>query len=152
MATRALIPKVLAYITRGSPSERELLVFRHCHYPEAGIQVPGGTVEVGEELVDALHREVKEETGLTGLRVVSQLGKAQFFAEWRDELQERNVFHLEAPADVPGCWVHVVEAGEEDAGLHFEFFWMPINEARNVLRWGQGDWLEMLQSEASSHR
>jgi ADP-ribose pyrophosphatase YjhB (NUDIX family) len=148
MATAEVIPKVLAYITRDGPQGREVLVFRHRGHPDAGVQVPGGTVETGEELTVALHREVKEETGLIGLRVVSQLARARFFAEWRNELQERNVFHLEAPADLPGSWSHVVAAGEEDAGLHFELFWMQVNEAREVLRWGQGEWLEMLRPPA----
>jgi hypothetical protein len=36
--------KVIAYITQG----KRLLVFRHTQAPEAGIQVPGGTIEEPE--------------------------------------------------------------------------------------------------------
>lgn len=53
------IDKALAYITRG----QELLVFRQIGAPEAGIQVPGGRVEVGEYPTDAVVREAREETG-----------------------------------------------------------------------------------------
>ena len=38
--------KVLAYIIQ----DDRLLVFRHTQFPEAGIQVPGGTVEQGEAI------------------------------------------------------------------------------------------------------
>jgi 8-oxo-dGTP pyrophosphatase MutT (NUDIX family) len=147
------IPKVLAYITRDGSAGKEVLVFRHRHHPDAGIQVPGGTVEPGEDLIAALHREVEEETGLTGLQVVGQLAQARFFAAWRDEWQERNVFHLEAPSELASSWLHVVTAGEEDKGLHLDCFWLPVNEAQAVLRWGQGEWLEMTdRREVSSRR
>jgi len=45
------------------------LVFRH---PSAGIQLPAGTVEAGEEIDAAVLREVREETGLTEVVLVAQ--------------------------------------------------------------------------------
>jgi ADP-ribose pyrophosphatase YjhB (NUDIX family) len=54
------IEKVIAFKTQGD----KLLVFRHTHNPEAGIQVPAGTVRSGEDLTDAVIREASEETGL----------------------------------------------------------------------------------------
>ena len=56
--------KVYAYITRGD----HLLVFRHVDFPEAGIQIPGGTLEDGEEPDEAVLREAFEETGLEELQ------------------------------------------------------------------------------------
>ncbi len=44
--------KVFAYITHG----HHLLVFRHLYVPEAGIQVPAGTVEENERSEDAVLR------------------------------------------------------------------------------------------------
>ena len=44
-----MLQKVYAYITRGD----RLLVFRHPYVPEAGIQVPGGSVESDEDADDA---------------------------------------------------------------------------------------------------
>lgn len=52
-------------------SGKELLLFEH---PSAGIQVPAGTVEIGEEPSDAALREGGEESGLEGLRVEEFLG------------------------------------------------------------------------------
>jgi hypothetical protein len=41
--------KVLAYITRNS--SREVLVFDHRDKPQAGVQVPAGTVDEGEDII-----------------------------------------------------------------------------------------------------
>lgn len=43
------IKKVYSYITH----QDLLLLFVHVDFPEAGIQVPGGTVEPGETPIDA---------------------------------------------------------------------------------------------------
>jgi NADH pyrophosphatase NudC (nudix superfamily) len=56
--------KVLAYITRHQNGLKQLLVFEHRDFPEAGVQVPPGTVEPGEPVESALFREVYEESGL----------------------------------------------------------------------------------------
>ena len=63
--------KVTAFITRHVGQGRELLVFRH---PSAGVQLPAGSIEPGEPPVEAAIREVKEETGLEDVAVVSNLG------------------------------------------------------------------------------
>ena len=54
--------KVFAYIT----NRQWLLLFTHLNAPEAGIQVPAGTIEAGESPEEAVLREVFEETGLSG--------------------------------------------------------------------------------------
>ncbi len=62
---RATRERVLAYITQGD----RLLVFRHTQSVEAGIQVPGGTVEPGESPEAAALREAQEESGLADLHL-----------------------------------------------------------------------------------
>lgn len=64
------LDKVTAFITRETASGRELLVFQH---PTAGIQLPAGTVNANEMVEDALIREIREETGLTAVRLVKHL-------------------------------------------------------------------------------
>ena len=59
--------KVLAYVVRGD----DLLVFRHADFPTAGLQVPAGTVEPGEPPVEAVLREVREESGMAAVEVTA---------------------------------------------------------------------------------
>jgi 8-oxo-dGTP pyrophosphatase MutT (NUDIX family) len=61
------LDKVTAFITCGS----RLLLFRHLF---AGIQIPAGTVEEGETPEQAVLRETFEETGLSAVRIVRQVG------------------------------------------------------------------------------
>jgi 8-oxo-dGTP pyrophosphatase MutT (NUDIX family) len=53
--------KVTALVTCRHADRDYLLVFQH---PYAGIQIPAGTVEDGEEVAAAARREAEEETGL----------------------------------------------------------------------------------------
>ena len=93
MATASFVKrKVLAYVARGD----ELLVFRHRDFPDAGLQVPAGTIEVGEDPQDAALREVREESGLTDVRVVGFLGRYLYDAALhRGEVHDRYVYHLQ---------------------------------------------------------
>jgi ADP-ribose pyrophosphatase YjhB (NUDIX family) len=59
-----VLVKVTAFITQGKGSEERLLLFRH---PHAGIQVPAGTAEPGEEVRAAVVREAQEESGIMSL-------------------------------------------------------------------------------------
>ena len=64
------IEKVTAFITRKKRNE-ELLLIQH---PNAGIQIPAGTVEKSETVEEALIREIIEETGLRKTRIKRYLG------------------------------------------------------------------------------
>jgi 8-oxo-dGTP pyrophosphatase MutT (NUDIX family) len=66
-----VVEKVTAIITRERDGIKEVLLFQH---PNAGVQVPAGTVDPGEAIEDAVIREGQEETGLESLRLVQYLG------------------------------------------------------------------------------
>ncbi|MGA7937183.1 MAG: NUDIX domain-containing protein [Kovacikia sp.] len=67
-----------AYIIRQSePGFYQLLLFKHPDCAEAPLQIPGGGVEPGESMEQALHREIFEETGLSNLTIVRPLGIAK---------------------------------------------------------------------------
>ncbi len=65
------IEKVTAFITQERNGVNALLVFKH---PTAGIQIPAGTVEVGENIETAVKREAHEETGLQNVKIEKYLG------------------------------------------------------------------------------
>ena len=65
------IEKVTGFVIREVQGEQQLLVFRH---PFAGIQIPAGTVEIGEAAEMAVLREVAEEGGLSDVTIKAHLG------------------------------------------------------------------------------
>jgi len=73
MASRP-VEKVTAFIIRERAGERQLLLFEH---PNAGVQIPAGTVEEGESPEQAVLREAGEETGLAGFSILRYLGCAE---------------------------------------------------------------------------
>ncbi|MCY0879470.1 MAG: NUDIX hydrolase [Firmicutes bacterium] len=67
------LPAVAAVVLRKGPPE-EMVLVRRRYPPEVGQwTLPGGGVEAGESVVDAVRREVQEETGLA-ISVDAQLG------------------------------------------------------------------------------
>ena len=67
-------PRVAAYVVRRLGDGIELLVFDLEGLPEMGTQVPAGGIRSTESRKEAALREVKEETGLVAVRVVTELG------------------------------------------------------------------------------
>ena len=137
-----IVNKVLAYVTRGD----RLLVFRHRDFPEAGLQVPAGTIEEGEIPHDAVLREVYEESGLRIVRVVRLLGRyLHDAAPYRDETHHRHVYHLETTGPAASAWLHH-ESHPSDGGppIALSFFWMGLDDPELTLAGGQGDLLNKL--------
>ncbi len=66
-----VVQKVTAFIIRERNGVKELLVFKH---PTAGVQIPAGTVEKGEDIETAVRRETYEETGLQFVEIENYLG------------------------------------------------------------------------------
>ena len=73
-----VVQKVTAFIVRERSGTKELLVFKH---PTAGIQIPAGTVEKGENIETAVKRETYEETGLQFVEIETIWGVLKM--NWR---------------------------------------------------------------------
>ena len=118
--------KAFAYITHND----RLLVFVHPHAPEAGIQVPAGTVKPGERPEEAVMREAVEETGLAGLKLAGYLGEAQRDMSdfGLDEIHHRYFYHLRCESDPPERWQHYEtdQSGGDAEPVLFEFFWVRL--------------------------
>jgi len=117
--------RVGAYIIRKSSlNEYQLLLFHHPDCPEAPLQIPGGGVDPGESLEQALHREIWEESGLKHLTVIRKLGVAEIcWCQPRKLISQRHCYLLEASYDTPDSWEHAVQGDGIDAGMIFSYFW-----------------------------
>jgi 8-oxo-dGTP pyrophosphatase MutT (NUDIX family) len=118
--------KVFAYITHSN----RLLVFSHPHSPEAGIQVPAGTLNPDEHPETGVLREAFEETGLLNLRLVRFLGEQvrEMFDFDRGAIHHRYFYHLQCEGDPPEIWQHEERDpyGGTGEAILFEFFWADL--------------------------
>jgi ADP-ribose pyrophosphatase YjhB (NUDIX family) len=135
------IRKAYAYIIRERAGRREFLVFRHRDFPEAGVQVPRGTIFPDETPQAAVLREAQEETGLATLALVRPLA-TDLQPQANGLLYQRHFFALAAPAETPDVWDHVVTGDGDDNGLVFSYFWARSADEADL--WPSfGDYLDL---------
>jgi len=134
--------KVLAYVVRWESGGWRLLVFEQANDPEAGTQVPAGTVEPGEALETAVWRELAEESGLHPPQValVAKLAQAPQL-EW-DVV--RHIYLFQAVTGLPQTWQHVVAGVGEDQGMLFNYRWDALAD-RPHLAGNQDRWLALIE-------
>ena len=146
--------KGFAYVTHGARGRERLLIFSHPNAPEAGLQVPAGTLEDGESPADGALREAIEETALTDLELVGFLGEdRRDMREFgRAELNHRFFFHVRCTsASPPERWRNYEEypSDQVDAGSVverplFELFWVPLPDGVPPLAPGHDRFLDLL--------
>jgi ADP-ribose pyrophosphatase YjhB (NUDIX family) len=119
--------KAYAYIVRGD----ELLIFREqLDGRDDFAQLPGGTVEEGESIEEALLREVYEESRLSDVSIIRLLG-CDVVRGAIDRIDLRHFFLVRSNEPMKDSWLHYEEHGSEhDYPLPFLYSWMPIEEAR----------------------
>lgn len=114
--------KALVYVTRGV---EDLLVLEHSEeFPDAGVQVPAGGVEPGEDPARTAERELFEETGLRLADAAVHL-VSHFWTTEEAPSRIRHYYWLTAPLDAPDSWLHVVSAGQDDGGMLFRLTFSP---------------------------
>lgn len=127
----ALVRKrVVGYVTRG----RELLVFQH----GGTTQLPAGRVDYDETLEDGLVREVEEETGVAGVRIVGELADAAEFTRlFGPGAHESHAFHAVTDAQTPETWTHHITGSGMDSGISVICRWVQLDERPPI--WGKPD-------------
>jgi len=122
--------KVLAYITRGEEPDWEILAFKQKDNPKAGLQVPGGTIESDELIIDALYREIEEETGIVreDLELKGKITKNNYYPEHKNRIYERTIFHLSYTGDNDGIWEYIVQGSGKDEGNTLCHRFIPVDE------------------------
>jgi 8-oxo-dGTP pyrophosphatase MutT (NUDIX family) len=140
-----VVEKAFAYVTHG----QRLLVFEHADFPDAGLQVPAGTIGAGESPQAAVVREVYEETGLTSFSAVTLLGVADFDSRpyGKDQLHRRHFFHLPCVGGVPERWRHYERHASDGTSqpIAFDLYWLPFVDAMAKLSFGHGELIAKLQ-------
>jgi 8-oxo-dGTP pyrophosphatase MutT (NUDIX family) len=144
--------RAIAFVT--DPAGR-LLVFEHLDV-DAGTQVPGGGIHVGESGEEAVLREVAEESGLDGAVVVRKLGEAWNRSEIGDvppgmEEQVVHAFHLRLDEPPPEeRWEWAERSGGDVVEHRFAFRWAPLAEAERVLWPAQAMWMHAVRLSCRS--
>ena len=131
-----VIKKVYAYILKRYKSEDHLLVFAHLDFPEAGIQVSGGTVELEESIPAAVMREVQEETGLDCVKFVEKLGVSinHMSCYGMKGLHERHYFHCRVTAPTERSWIAYEETPSDGTpgSIALKFYWVILDSVPSL--------------------
>ena len=118
---RRVVGKSLAYVTW----KGRVLLFRATEATQFGAELPGGTLEPGEDPLSGVLREATEETGLESFGDPRLLGVAEYDPrDGSDEVHRRHFFHVPLLAEPPESWSRVVEEG--NGTFTFNFFWTPL--------------------------
>lgn len=144
--------KALAYVVHEAPAGERLLVFARLDRPEAGLQVPAGTVEPGETPEQACRRELLEEAGVVAPGPARLIGVFEHRPAPDGGRHRRHVFRLQAPVGLPEQWLHVVSGDGRDRGRVLRCHWVDLQRAERLLAAGQGAYLRSGRGRAGRAR
>ncbi|QND50899.1 NUDIX domain-containing protein [Phyllobacterium sp. 628] len=135
--------KVLIYATCG----KRLLVFDEPDFPDVEVQVPGGTVDPGEDILTAAQREFCEETGLPCPDQMNLLATVLYEFHKSDGIHHhrRSFFHAPLNPPLAETWKHYENFPDSgEAPILFRFFWMKLGEANAKLGYGMNQLLDRI--------
>ncbi|MBT2533016.1 NUDIX hydrolase [Arthrobacter sp. ISL-48] len=121
------VGKVAIYILNGDLDK--YITFTQPDFPEAGRQVPAGTIEDGETPPQAASRELQEETGLNRRISLFHFADSVYdMSRYKPEIQIRSWFLGVAEADdfPTGRWTQI-ERRADQPDIVAEFSWTEIS-------------------------
>ena len=124
--------KVVACVLRDLNTSPKMLVFEHPP-PLSDYQIPKGTVEEGEDLLEAVLRELAEESGLKKVHLVNKIDQFEIICPGGPngnealERQSWHVYHLKLLEKTKDHWSHQVSGEGVDRGLLYRYFWHDLN-------------------------
>ncbi len=118
-----MIEGAFAYIFNSNKDKKRLLAYSHKNHPEKPLLVPGGSIKNNEKPLNALKREIKEESGLTEIYDIKKLGEADVISEIADESVHGHFYKCKTDHDLTE-WEHEVRGQDIDHGLIFKFHWL----------------------------
>ncbi len=123
-----MIEKAYGFVLRERAAGLELLVFEHAGQPEAGLQVPGGTVEDDETALAAVAREVEEESGLRleGWEAAATLEHEDVPGSATPGPQRWRCFATTPRDPLADCWRFEPRGSASERGLRFEYRWIAL--------------------------
>ena len=137
--------KVYGYITREHKGQKQVLVFKQ-NTQGARIQIPTGTIDERESPLEAIAREMFEETGITDL-VVQDLIAMDYYEHYSGALQKRYFYHVTTNEFRESWQLNPIRLNE--SSLQFSFYW--IYDTHDVLlAKGHGDYLYRVLSKVKS--
>lgn len=107
-------------------------------------QFPGGTIDEGESIEAGLIREVYEETGLSDLEIVRQLGSSTY-QPVEDVISLRHFYLLRCNEPMEESWLHYeMHSSEHDFPLAYLYSWVSLDEAKHLLGAGHEEVLHLI--------